>query len=105
MRQNHFDIQLTRNAEKDIKGYKGQQQRVKDEILQLEDDPYKGHTLTGSLCNVRSVEFSLPGGAHRAAYVVLEADHVCLVFLVGSHEGFYDQAKRRHSSLRKAGQI
>lgn len=72
-------------------------------LLALELDPYKGHALTGSLCGARSLEFSLPGGAYRAAYVVLEEERTCLVFLVGPHEGFYRKAERRMEALRRLG--
>lgn len=102
MRLNRFDVQLTRSAEKDIKDYKDLQKHVLSEIRQLEDDPRKGHPLTGSLRGVRSLEFSLVDGAHRAVYIVLEADQVCLVFLVGPHEGFYNRAKRKYEALQKA---
>ncbi len=73
----------------------------------LEQAPYSGHALTGSLRGARSFEFSLPGGAYRAAYVVLEETEgpVCLVFLVGSHEGFYEKAERRMEALRRLGVI
>jgi len=99
---NRFDVQPTKRAEKDITGYKGWKERVTREILQLEIDPCKGHTLTGSLSGARSLEFSLPDGAHRAAYVVIEAERVCVVFLVGAHEGFYDKAERRFKALKRA---
>ena len=45
--------------------------------------------------------FSLPGGAHRAVYTVLEEEHVCLVFLIGPHEGIYRKAERRFAALRR----
>ena len=103
-REDRFDVELTRNATKDLKVYKGRSyQRAMDALSQLETEPDKGHTLTGSLRGARSLEFSLPGGAHRAAYVVLSMDRVCVVFLVGSHEGFYKEAERRYEALRKAG--
>ena len=41
------------------------------------------------------MEFSLKGVAYRTAYVVLEEEKVCLVFVVGPHEGFYQKAERR----------
>ncbi len=51
------------------------------------------------------MEFSLPGGAFRAAYIVREAEKVCLVFLVGPHENFYEKAERRYRALKKCGEI
>jgi hypothetical protein len=57
------------------------------------------------LRGVRSLEFSLPGGEHRAAYYVLIDDRVCLVFAIGPHENFYRLAERRYEALVKAGTL
>jgi hypothetical protein len=60
------------------------------------DDPFLGHTLSGNLNRLRSLEFTLKGsGAHRALYVVFEAEQVCLVFIVGPHENIYRKAERQ----------
>jgi hypothetical protein len=57
--------------------------------------------LKESLKGVRALEFSLKGVTYRAAYVVAEVERVCLVFMVGPHEGFYQKAERRVKALRK----
>jgi hypothetical protein len=54
------------------------------------------------LLGARSLEFSLPGEAYRAAYIVLEEEQVCLVFQVGPHENFYKTAERRYAALRRS---
>jgi mRNA-degrading endonuclease RelE of RelBE toxin-antitoxin system len=100
-----FEVHLTRRAERDIEDLRPWQRRVIEALLTLEEDPHRGHTLKGSLLGVRSLEFSLPGGAHRAAYVVLNEERVCLVFQVGPHEGFYEKAERRYQSLKRHGQV
>jgi hypothetical protein len=100
-----YGVQLTRKAEKDLDGYRGLTARVVDELLVLEEDPTRGHTLTGSLRGCRALEFSLPDGAHRAAYEILNHEHICLVFMVGPHENFYREAERRAAALRKAGEF
>jgi hypothetical protein len=100
MPTDRFDVRLTRRAERDIAGYRRWKDRVTRELLALEQEPYKGHLLKGNLKGCRSLEFSLPDGAHRAAYIVIEADAVCLVFMVAAHEGFYERAARRYASLR-----
>jgi hypothetical protein len=92
MTNDPFTVELTRTAEKDRNDLRPHIQRVNEELLRLEDDLYAGHSLSGNLRNVRSLEFSLPGGAYRAAYIVLEAERACLVFMVAAHEGFYDEA-------------
>jgi hypothetical protein len=61
--------------------------------------------LNGSLKGVRALEFSLKGVASRAAYVVAEEERVCLVFMIGPHEGFYQKAERRVKALRKQGML
>ena len=47
------------------------------------------------------MEFSLRGTAYRAAYVALEEESVCLVFMVGLHEGFYEKAERKAKAMRR----
>ncbi|MBC7106506.1 MAG: type II toxin-antitoxin system mRNA interferase toxin, RelE/StbE family [Firmicutes bacterium] len=96
-----FEVRLTRNAEKDLIRLRNLMERVVKEILTLKENPYKGHPLKGSLRGVRALEFSLEGVAYRAAYIVLENDRVCLVFIVGPHEGFYEKAERRAKALRR----
>jgi hypothetical protein len=79
-----------------------QRHKAAQKIVELEDESYKGHTLEGSLKGGCSLEFSLPGVAYRAAYIVLEGERVCLVFIVCPHENFYEKAERRYHGLRKA---
>lgn len=105
MPNDRFDVQLTRQAEKDLRRLRPWTAKATQVLLTLEQDPYRGHLLKGSLRGVRSLKLSLPGGAYRAAYVVLEDERVCLVFLVGPHEGFYKQAERRFDALRRQGEI
>jgi len=103
--RHRFVVELTRCAEKDIVRYRGFTPRVTRELLGLEADPFLGHTLRGSLKTVRSLEFSLPDGQHRAAYVVVDEKHLCLVFLVAPHENFYEKAERRFIALNRTGRI
>jgi len=106
MASNRFDIQLTREAEKDLRRLQAHTGRVTHAIVKLEDDPFLGHPLMGSLKGTRVLEFSLPGsGVYRAVYVVNDANRVCLVFIVGPHENIYDRAERRVKALRRAGHI
>ena len=98
-----FEVRLTRNTEKDLLRLRDLTQRATKEILALKENPYKGHMLKGSLRGARALEFSLKGVAYRAAYVVLEEEKVCLVFMVGPHEGFYEKAERRARALRRQG--
>jgi mRNA-degrading endonuclease RelE of RelBE toxin-antitoxin system len=100
-----FELRLTKNAEKDLLGLRGLTERAVNELLTLKQDSYIGHLLKGSLRGARALEFSLKGVAYRAAYVVLEKEQVCLVFLVGPHEGFYQKAEKRVKSLRKLGML
>ena len=106
MTSSRFGIQLTREAQKDLKGLRPHVERASRVIRGLADDPYRGHTLTGELKGTRSLEFSLPGsGVYRAVYVVIDENQICLVFIVGPHENIYDRARRRLQALQRAGRI
>jgi mRNA interferase RelE/StbE len=94
-------VELTAHAEKDLERLRGMRRKALQAIFQLEQNPEKGHLLTGTLKGVRSLEFSLPGGAYRAAYVLSGEKDVCLIFIVGPHENFYEKAERRHEALKK----
>ena len=100
-----YEVRLTRQAEKDLKDLRGHVPRVLKAIAALRDDPLKGHTLKGSMRGARSLEFSLPGGAHRAAYFVVVDERTCLGFMIGAHEGFYEVAARRYEALVKSGEL
>lgn len=97
----HISIYMTAKATKDLEKFDAFRDQVLQEITVLSENPYKGHSLTGSLKGFRSLEFTLPGGQYRAAYAVLEETRECIVFLVGPHEGFYKIAERRAKSLPK----
>ncbi len=99
-----FEVRLTRNAQKDLEDLEAFYDQVVEDLLALEQDPHKGHTLTGSLKGARALEFSLPGGAYRAVYVVEERERVCLVFILGPHEGIYQKAERRIRAVRRRPQ-
>ncbi len=98
-----YRVELTRAAEKDLRDLRSYIGRVMRALAQLEGEPRRGHSLSGSLKGVRSLEFSLPGGAHRAVYTVNDDERVCLVFLIGSHEGIYKLAERRFEALKRGG--
>lgn len=101
-----YRIELTREAEKDLKKLRPHVERASRTIGALADEPYRGHALAGDLKGTRSLEFSLPGsGVYRAVYVVIDDEHVCLIFIVGPHENIYDRAKRRLQALRRSGRI
>jgi len=106
MTSNRFTVQLTWEAEKDLKRLRSYTDRVTRAILKLEDDPLLGHPLTGSLKGTRSLEFSLPGsGVYRAIYAIGHDAHICLVIIIGPHENIYDRTERRVKVLRQAGLI
>ncbi len=101
-----FAVELTRQAEKDLRKLRGRaDERALEALSGLEQDPFAGHRLTGAMSDVRSLEFSSVGGAYRAAYVVLVPERVCVVFMIGAHEGFYREAERRAAALQKQGKI
>ncbi len=101
-----FEVELTKQAEKDLARLRPWTEHATRAILRLEVDPYLGHVLTSSLSGARSLEFSLKGsGVYRPVYVVLDDHYVCLVFIVGPHENIYDKAVRRAAALKRSGRI
>ncbi|MBX6721657.1 MAG: type II toxin-antitoxin system RelE/ParE family toxin [Dactylosporangium sp.] len=95
-----YEVRLTRAATKDLKRLRAHAKTIKQALDRLRTDPTAGHPLRGSLAGVRSLEFTLKGsGAGRAAYVVLPEHQVCVVFIIGPHEGFYERAERRAATL------
>jgi addiction module RelE/StbE family toxin len=106
MTSSRFSVRLTVQAERDLKRLRPWTDQVTRLLLVLEEDPYRGHSLSGSLRDTRSLEFSLKGGGeYRAVYVVHHDQQVCVVFLIGPHENIYDKAERRLDALRRSGQI
>lgn len=106
MRDERFEIGYTDQALKDLKRLRPWTEQAFNAILQLRDEPSRGHFLTGNLRGCRSLEFSLKGsGVSRAVYVVTEEKRIRLVFLVGPHENVDDRAERRVAALRRSGQL
>ena len=96
-----YQIKLTQQAVKDLDRLKEQSAKVLKALSALKEKPHLGHMLKGSLKGVRSLKFNINGVAYRAAYIVLEEERTCLVFMVGPHEGFYKEAERRAKSVKK----
>jgi mRNA-degrading endonuclease RelE of RelBE toxin-antitoxin system len=98
----NWKVELTRSAQRDLKRFRGEAfRRTIQELDRLGTDPMLGQPLTGSMLGVRSLHFSLPGsGQHRAAYLCLTDEQVCLVFAVGSRENFYREAERRWKAFQ-----
>ena len=96
-----YKIELTQHALKDLDKLKEQSAKVLKALSTLKEKPHLGHMLKGSLKGVRSLKFNINGVAYRAAYIVLEKERTCLIFMVGPHEGFYKEAERRAKSVTK----
>jgi hypothetical protein len=62
MPSSRYEVELTAQAEKDLKRLRPWVDQATRAVLALEGDPYRGHTLAGSLKGARSLEFSLKGG-------------------------------------------
>jgi len=79
MVNDRFEVEFTRQAEKDLNGLRGQAGDALRIISGLADNPERGHTLSGSLPGARSLEFNLQGsGAYRALYVIHPAEGYAL---------------------------
>ena len=95
-----YRVILTRAAVRDVIDLQTYLVEVMEAIFSLRDDPLRGHMLTGTLKGARALEFSLPGGAYRAAYRLEVTAKLCRVFAVGPHENFYQLAERRYATLK-----
>jgi mRNA-degrading endonuclease RelE of RelBE toxin-antitoxin system len=101
-----YRVELTDGARKDLKKLRQHRERIGEALGRLETNPLAGHTLQGTLYNLRALEFTVKGsGAFRAVYGVLDTDAVCLVVIVGPRENIYDRAERRIAALRAAGVV
>lgn len=106
MTSERFSVELTAQAEKDLRRLRPWSEQAARALARLEEDAYRGHPLIGSLGGARSLEFTLKGGGvYRAVYVVLAQERVCLVFIIGPHENIYDRAERRIAALRRSGRL
>lgn len=95
-----FQVELTTRAQKDLKKLRHDLANVLRQIAILEEDPYKGETLRGTLRDARSLHFSLRGGGeYRAIYTIVDEKTICLVFLIAARENVYKEAQRRFDSL------
>mgnify|MGYP001256912785 CR=1 FL=1 len=95
-------VELTKQAERDLKALWKISEEVIEHLKILKNDPEKGHPLTGSLQGARSLEFSSKGsGQYRAAYVYIIKDSKVTIFMVGPHENFYKQALKRVSLVKE----
>lgn len=59
-------VHITKAVEEDLSEFDSNRSKVIQEILTLERNPYAGHALRGKLRGLRSLEFTLHGGACRA---------------------------------------
>lgn len=98
-----YSVHVTKSVEDDLKDFGTLKNKVIQEILQLESNPFAGHTLKGKLKGLRSLEFSLPGGECRTIYKIKDDFQICLVIIIGYHENIYEKAQRRVESLVKNG--
>lgn len=60
----------------------------------LEQNPYVGEKLSGSLSFLRSFHFSVDGITYRAIYTVDEERKEITFHLAGVRENFYEKVKR-----------
>lgn len=96
-----YTVILDPIAQKDLKAFKHNSGEVINAILELENNPNKGHDLAGNLQGAKALEFSLKGsGQYRAAYLVLERRRTCIVFAIGPRENFYDFAAKKAKQLK-----
>ena len=100
MKSESYEVELTSRAKRDLKKLRPWTARVAEKLVSLEQAPQAGQVLSGSLEGARALKFWLPGqGQYRAIYILIEEDHVCLVFAIGPRADIYEQATRRFSVM------
>jgi len=62
-----YRVEVTPRALKDLDRLRDLRESAVRDLIDLEQDPYKGHPLSGCLRGVRALEMSLGGVAYRAA--------------------------------------
>lgn len=98
---NTLNVELTALAIKDLKKLSTIEDEIIIELKVLKTKPHAGHALSQNLQGVRALEFSIKGsGEYRAAYVVQEAEMKITIFMIGTHENFYETAAKRVKSLK-----
>lgn len=62
-------------------------------IQDLQHDPFRGEPKGGDLKDLWGWEFNFKGVAYRIAYLIAREQLCVLIISLGSHEGFWQQAK------------
>jgi mRNA-degrading endonuclease RelE of RelBE toxin-antitoxin system len=90
-----YRIYITPSARKEAKRLP---KHVREAAVQatrvLENDPYAGERLTGSLHMLYSLHFSNGGSQYRIAYSVDLERSLVMVHLIQARENFYEKLKR-----------
>lgn len=92
-----YEIKPSKNVIKYLKKIKDRQLKEKfisiiyDEIA---NDPYTGEQKTGDLKGLWTMGFTYNKTTYRVAYMIKD-DVVIPVILVGTHENFYEELKRK----------
>jgi mRNA-degrading endonuclease RelE of RelBE toxin-antitoxin system len=90
-----YRIYITPSARKEAKKLP---KHVREAAVQttrvLENDPYAGERLTGSLHMLYSLHFSNGGSQYRIAYSVDQERSLVMVHLIHARENFYEKLKR-----------
>lgn len=96
-----FQIELSVAAQRDLKALETIRAEIVNALLELENEPDKGHELKQNLRDISSLEFTIKGsGQYRAAYLIQENERICTVIAIGPHENFYKLLERRIPQLQ-----
>lgn len=96
-----FQVELLSMADRDLKSFWQFREQIVEAILELENNPEKGHKLQQNLQDINALEITIKGsGQYRVAYVIQEEDQICTVFAIGPHENFYAFVARRATQLK-----
>lgn len=94
-----YSITFIPAARDDFARHRGLETRIAQALRSLAERPNRGHPLTGSLANCRSLVLSRSSGGFRPVYAVNESLRRCVVIAIGPHATVYELAASRYAAL------
>ena len=91
-----YDVYLSPRAKKQYKRFDAHiRHKIRTELLELEEDPYKkGSLLQGVSLELSYIKIFHAGVQYRAVYDMAKDKKEVLVIFIGSRENFYKELRR-----------
>ncbi len=90
-----YQVSFSRKAKKQYKSLDQHiKKKIKHNLRQLEETPYKGFILSGKYAALRYIKISHKGVDYRTVYDISEDEKLALVIFLGTRENFYKELRR-----------